>query len=765
MRKVMNVTTALAVMGAMAISSVSFLGNSVPVNAAGNQLSAQNVSLGAYFSCVDAKSSSTTGAGSEVSANLFDGNVNTKMYTGNYTPIRVAWEMKQPVIVKNYTLTTANDSATYSFRNPVDWQLFGSNDGTTWTQIDRVTNGGIGAVNYTGYTYETDKQEAFQFYQLQVEKTGGYGGFQLSEVSMFGDVVAPAADIGASLMDSFEAFDSAASTVTGYSNELTANIFDGNTATKVFSSKTGTICWSMKDPVYMYSYTLTTANDNAIYHNRNPKNWVLYGSNNGSNWSVIDTVNNSGMGDVNYTPYTFAVDQPGKYKHYKLDISENYGNSFQLSELSFAGVAVSKSEYDILFTGDWDLVTSTGYVNELVKLFYNSYPRLYARWGDGSEPKTISFKADKNYDGVAYCQGTTVCVSTNYANSHPNDIGFFSHEITHSVQQYNNRLNYGDDVAWWTENMANYGGFRYFHWSNPKYVQIYEASDPSLQDWGYENYGNNKWFFAYMDAKYPTTRDNSGNIHLGLIDALNHLIKTNNTGSAYTDDPYNTSTPFNHVVRDITGYDCIESLRLHYVSELQNGTWTFTGFGNYTDNWITENIEGVPNPTYPMLGERIHGNITNPKLANPVTTGNNLLQNKTIAGYSGQINANEAVTKLIDGDTATKWCARKEDVVDKTYALNRVAQWVCVDLGEMKNFSTYTIHNTRSKEWYGNMNEWEILISDDGVNFRSVDYQTSGADAIASYNIGNQRARYVMMKIFAPDDGAGTLRLYEWSLY
>ena len=34
--------------------------------------------------------------------------------------------------------------------------------------------------------------------------------------------------------------------------------------------------------------------------------------------------------------------------------------------------------------------------------------------------------------------------------------------------------------------MANYGGFRYFHWSNPKYVQVYEATDTSLQDWGYE---------------------------------------------------------------------------------------------------------------------------------------------------------------------------------------------------------------------------------------------------------------------------------------
>ena len=90
-----------------------------------------------------------------------------------------------------------------------------------------------------------------------------------------------------------------------------------------------------------------------------------------------------------------------------------------MSEISLKGAYISPSKYDILFTGDWKDVTVDGYLEELTKLFYNSYPRLYQRWGNGTEPTTITFKADNNYDGVAYCQGTTVCVSTKYANSHP----------------------------------------------------------------------------------------------------------------------------------------------------------------------------------------------------------------------------------------------------------------------------------------------------------------------------------------------------------
>ena len=75
--------------------------------------------------------------------------------------------------------------------------------------------------------------------------------------------------------------------------------------------------------------------------------------------------------------------------------------------------------------------------------------------------------------------------------------------------------------------------------------------------------------------KVSSRKNADGTLKYGLIDSINKLIKDNNTGSTYTDDPYNTTTPFNKVVKQITGYDCIESLRKRYVEELQQGTWTF----------------------------------------------------------------------------------------------------------------------------------------------------------------------------------------------
>ena len=270
-----------------------------------------------------------------------------------------------------------------------------------------------------------------------------------------------------------------------------------------------------------------------------------------------------------------------------------------------------------------------------------------------------------------------------------------------------------------------------------------------------------------MDYRYPTTRDGDGNKKLGLIDSLNMLIKNNDTGAEYSDDPRDTSSPFNQKVKEITGYDCIESLRLRFVEELKSGTWKFEGFGNYPDNWLTEDVAGVANPQYPMVGEKTHGDKTAAKLGTVVTDGENLCGGAKILACSGATSDKESAAMLIDGDLNTKWCAKSDDSVEGAqYKLNGVKHWVKIDLGEQKTFNTYTLFNTESKEpGYGNATEWEVLISNDGENWTSVDYQDNQNSNEASFDIGSQTARYVFIKIFKPDNGVGTLRLYDFQLY
>ena len=136
--------------------------------------------------------------------------------------------------------------------------------------------------------------------------------------------------------------------------------------------------------------------------------------------------------------------QPGKT--FYINICLDDGGSYPIAATIPVTITPMKyeSEFQLQFQGDWELVQREDYLSDLVDLFYNVYPRLYARFGEGDPkvPRVITFMADKGYDGVAYCSGTLVCVSTTYANKSPMDIGFFAHEITHSVQQYGGKLTY-----------------------------------------------------------------------------------------------------------------------------------------------------------------------------------------------------------------------------------------------------------------------------------------------------------------------------------
>ena len=733
---------------------------------------ASDISLTPYLDGIDDKLSSTKGntSNNEGIEKLFDNNVNTKFFTNDAPAITIAWKMKRAVTLKSYTFVLAGDASAYKHRDPHSWAVYASMDGENWTTVSDIDNGGITHTNNGEYTFNCTTQMSAQYFMIIIKNSGDdgklYYGSQMSEIYLKGDVDRITESRGIDITDQVSGIDTGATTINGFnSNEGVENIFDGKRETKLYSTSQipGNIVWKMKQNTTLYSYTITTANDNSKYPNRTIKAWKLYGLADGKNWELIDTVNESGMADQDYADYTYLVDKIGTYTQYKMEITELYGNSFQISDITLRGNSVIDSEFKALFVGDWEQVTAKGYKEALYNAFYEVYPRQYKRWGTGSEPKKIFVRADKGYDGVAYTSGSSIVISVDWMNNNPRGIGYFTHELTHAVQQYGNVSS--SSKAWWVENMANYGGFRYYHWAHEDTAQVYYANDTSLQDWGYEAYGNNKWFFSYMDSKYPTTKDSNGNVKYGLIDSLNHLLK-DNKGTRYDDNPYDTSTPWNQLVKQITGYDCIESLRLHYVEELKNGTWTFTGFGNYSDNWITTDLPGVPNIDYPAYVGKIHGNRTGTKLSSAVTSGTNLLSGATIISESGYTKDGESSSKLIDGDLSTKWCATSGSVENQAYALSGAQHFVKIDLGSTKTFNTYTLYNTSTKEGFGNTTEWEVLVSNDGKEWKSVDYQVNKNDAISSFDIGTQTARYIVFKIFNSDNGGvGTVRLYELQLY
>lgn len=116
-------------------------------------------------------------------------------------------------------------------------------------------------------------------------------------------------------------------------------LFDGATSTK-FCTDTipSTIAWTMKQPVTLKTYVLYTANDNATRAGRSPQMWVLSGSNDGTNWSSIDSVSNAQLPEVNFTGTAFAVSNPRPYKYYAIKVITTAGATvMQFSEIGLYG--------------------------------------------------------------------------------------------------------------------------------------------------------------------------------------------------------------------------------------------------------------------------------------------------------------------------------------------------------------------------------------------------------------------------------------------
>ncbi len=125
------------------------------------------------------------------------------------------------------------------------------------------------------------------------------------------------------------------------SGEGTAQAFDNSTSTKwlVFAS-TGWIQYDFAGTAAyaVNQYTITSANDATVYPGRNPKNWTLQGSNNGSTWTTVDTRTDVSF-TANYQKLTFSFTNPTAYQMYRLNITANNGgNEIQLAEIEmFAG--------------------------------------------------------------------------------------------------------------------------------------------------------------------------------------------------------------------------------------------------------------------------------------------------------------------------------------------------------------------------------------------------------------------------------------------
>jgi len=113
----------------------------------------------------------------EMATNAFDNTTGTKWldFATNYPSTRQSWIQYQYAngqhyLSTDYTITSANDAATFPERNPADWRLLGSNNGgTSWVTLDIRTNQ-VFTANFQKRAYNFTNTTWYNMYCFHIDR-------------------------------------------------------------------------------------------------------------------------------------------------------------------------------------------------------------------------------------------------------------------------------------------------------------------------------------------------------------------------------------------------------------------------------------------------------------------------------------------------------------------------------------------------------------------------------------------------------------------
>ena len=118
--------------------------------------------------------------GGESPEKVVDNNSNSKFLIfnfNNYKPVRIQFQLNEPAIVDQYSLTSANDAPD---RDPSAWTLEGSDDGQTWVVLDTRNNESF-SDRFQTHTYNFTNTKAYRYYSFHLSNNAGGSLFQLAE--------------------------------------------------------------------------------------------------------------------------------------------------------------------------------------------------------------------------------------------------------------------------------------------------------------------------------------------------------------------------------------------------------------------------------------------------------------------------------------------------------------------------------------------------------------------------------------------------------
>ena len=250
-----------------------------------------------------------------------------------------------------YSITTGNDQPN---RTPDDWVLYGSNDNKNWTVIDTIESAGLSKTS-TMYTIPLEESvPANRFYRLEI--TDSIGKIQAMQFAEFTLWDTPTGEEYAKLPAAKNITVTPRGGLHSNDYESVAKLQDGRTdkylgyfnadkkadaATQLSADKPLSITFEMDDTYLLEAYSFTTAND---LSGRDPSDWQVFGSTNGTDWTLLDEIFDFAMTEERYATHQFDLDSEQGYGWFRFDFLGTKGetNGFQLAELTFYGISTNQ---------------------------------------------------------------------------------------------------------------------------------------------------------------------------------------------------------------------------------------------------------------------------------------------------------------------------------------------------------------------------------------------------------------------------------------
>ena len=101
-------------------------------------------------------------------------------------PYYVILSTETAVQLREYSLTTGNDTHSYPDRNPASWMVYGSNDQSTWKLIDeRHSCFRMSDLNEQEYFFSVQAKGDYRFFKFVFTEMQDGTRIQLSEISLY----------------------------------------------------------------------------------------------------------------------------------------------------------------------------------------------------------------------------------------------------------------------------------------------------------------------------------------------------------------------------------------------------------------------------------------------------------------------------------------------------------------------------------------------------------------------------------------------------